>query len=54
MILSQLIELLKSADIPQNIDACRDEIAQLIPEVSIMFDYDQNNRYHQYDHQRDI
>ena len=49
MILSQLIELLKSADIPQNIDACRDEIAQLIPEVSIMFDYDQNNRYHQYD-----
>lgn len=49
MTLQQLIQLLKTSDIWQQIDAHRDEIAQLIPEVSVMFDYDQNNRYHQYD-----
>ena len=49
MTLQQLIQLLKTSDTWQQIDAHRDEIAQLIPEVSVMFDYDQNNRYHQYD-----
>lgn len=49
MTLQQLIQLLKTSDTWQQIDVHRDEIAQLIPEVSVMFDYDQNNRYHQYD-----
>lgn len=49
MTLQQLIQLLKQAERPEQIETYRTQITQLIPEVSIMFEYDQNNRYHQYD-----
>lgn len=49
MTLQQLVQLLKQADRPEQIEPYRTQITQLIPEVSIMFEYDQNNRYHQYD-----
>lgn len=48
MILQELIELLKMAESFKEINERREEIAVLIPEVSIMFDYDQNNSYHLY------
>ncbi len=49
MILSELIKLLKYADGTFEIDIKRAEIAELIPAVKIMFDYDQQNHAHQYD-----
>ena len=49
MTLQQLVQLLKQAERPEQIETYRTQITQLIPEVSIMFEYDQNNRYHQYD-----
>lgn len=49
MILSELIELLKYADSTFEIDIKRAEIAELIPAVKIMFDYNQQNHAHQYD-----
>ena len=49
MTLAGLIEILRSAEKPAEIDKYRDEIAGLIPDISIMFDYDQNNPYHCYD-----
>ena len=49
MTLQQLIQLLKQAERPEQIETYRTQITQLIPEVSIMFEYDQNNSYHQYD-----
>ena len=49
MILSELIELLKYADSTFEIDIKREEIAELIPAVRTMFDYDQQNHAHQYD-----
>ena len=49
MTLQQLIQLLKQAERPEQIETYRTQITQLIPEVSIMFEYDQNSRYHQYD-----
>lgn len=49
MVLNELIELLKSADSTFEIDIKREEIAELIPAVRTMFDYDQQNHAHQYD-----
>lgn len=49
MKLFDLINLLKTSESVQRIDEQRDTIAELIPEVSTMFDFDQKNRAHQYD-----
>lgn len=49
MTYEELIALLKSAEDYRAIDERREEIAELIPAVSVEFDYDQNNKYHQYD-----
>ena len=43
------INLLKSAKNPEIIDAHREEIAEWIPHVRRMFEYDQQNAAHQYD-----
>ncbi len=45
----ELIKLLKSADSAEKIDIHREEIAEIIPQVRVMFDYDQKNYAHQYD-----
>ncbi len=44
-----LIKLLKAAEFAEEIDSFRDEIAEIIPQVRVMFDYDQKNYAHQYD-----
>ena len=44
-----LLALLRNAEKAEDVDLYREEIAGLIPEVSIMFDYDQKHTYHQYD-----
>ncbi len=44
-----LIKLLKAAEFAEEIDSFRDEIAEIIPQVRAMFDYDQKNYAHQYD-----
>lgn len=49
MTFERLIQVLRNAQTPEDIDKYRKEIVELIPSVSIMFDYDQHNRYHQYD-----
>ncbi len=49
MNLSELIILLRTATTYEEINIRRNEIATLLPVVSIMFDYDQNNSYHIYD-----
>ena len=45
----ELLDLLKYSQNPEEIDSKRGEIAEWIPIVSRMFEYDQNNSYHQYD-----
>lgn len=45
----ELIILLKSAESVEVIDSHRNDIAELIPEVRIMFGFDQKNYAHQYD-----
>lgn len=45
----ELTELLKNSTKAEEIDDRREEIAEWIPAVREMFDYDQNNNYHQYD-----
>lgn len=45
----ELLNLLKSAQSPTEINDKREEIAELIPKIRIMFDFDQKNRAHQYD-----
>ena len=49
MKLSELLELLKTANSVEEIDEHREAMALLIPKVRIMFDYDQQNHAHQYD-----
>lgn len=44
----ELISILKQTKTVQEIDIHRDEIAELIPKVRIMFGYDQQNSAHQY------
>lgn len=41
--------LLKTAGTAEEIDKRREEIAELLPKVRIMFDFDQKNYAHQYD-----
>ena len=45
----ELIKLLKTAKSAEEIDKYREEIAELIPQVRRMFDYDQKNHTHQFD-----
>ncbi len=45
----ELIALLRTADTVEMIDERRDEIAELIPEVRNMFDFDQKSKYQNYD-----
>lgn len=49
MNLKELIRILRDAGTTKEIDRHRDEIADLIPAVRIMFGYDQQNLAHQYD-----
>ena len=49
MKLITLLQLLKHATTPEEIDIHREEIANLISSVKIMFNYDQHNKAHQYD-----
>jgi hypothetical protein len=47
--IKELCFLLKTAKDVSEIDEKRKEIVEIIPKVSIMFEYDQNNHAHQYD-----
>lgn len=49
MTLDELLILLKSAKVAEEINEQREQIAELIPKVRIMFEYDQKNHAHQYD-----
>ena len=49
MKLSELLNVLKTAETAEKMDAGREEIAALIPAVRTMFGYDQKNSAHQYD-----
>lgn len=49
MKLGKLLEILRSAEAPWEIAAYRDQIAELIHAVRIMFGYDQQHPAHQYD-----
>ena len=44
MNVKELIELLRTAQEPDEVDARRDEIKELIPQVEPMFDYDQKSK----------
>lgn len=46
---NELITLIKSATTAEAIEEHSEEIAELIPEVRIMFHFDQKNHAHQYD-----
>ncbi|MBQ7776308.1 MAG: HD domain-containing protein, partial [Lachnospiraceae bacterium] len=45
----EIIVMLKTATDAEKINACREAIAEWLPKVRIMFDYDQKNSAHQYD-----
>ena len=45
----ELIDLLKTANTPEELQKRREDIASLIPEVRPMFDFDHKNGYHMYD-----
>lgn len=45
----EILSLLKRAETAEQIDEHREDIARYIPEVRVMFDYDQKNHAHQYD-----
>ncbi|MCR5098455.1 MAG: HD domain-containing protein [Lachnospiraceae bacterium] len=49
MNLKELVRILRDSGTTNEIDKRRDDIADLIPAVSIMFGYDQQNLAHQYD-----
>lgn len=49
MKLSELLNVLKTAETVEEMDVRREEIAALIPAVRTMFGYDQKNSAHQYD-----
>ena len=49
MTTKSLIMLLRTAACFEEINNRREEIAVLLPEVAMMFEYDQNNSYHPYD-----
>lgn len=45
----ELITLLKSSETVSELNNHKEEIAEIIPKVKVMFDYDQKNSAHQYD-----
>lgn len=45
----RIIRLLKTAENVEQLEAAREEIAEVLPKVRIMFDYDQQNHTHRYD-----
>lgn len=45
----ELISLHKKSEHVEEIDKHREEIRKLIPQIGIMFDFDQKNAAHQYD-----
>ena len=49
MSFEQLIALLKTSETAEKIEEHREQIAELLPQVRVMFDYDQKNHAHQYD-----
>lgn len=49
MTTKSLVMLLRTAACFEEINNRREEIAVLLPEVAMMFEYDQNNSYHPYD-----
>ena len=49
MRVDELVELLRKATTAKEIDEKRDEIVNLIPKISVMIDFDQQNWAHQYD-----
>lgn len=49
MTFEELLHLLKTAVFAEEIDDRREEIAELIPQVKRMFDFNQQNHAHQYD-----
>ena len=46
---NEVITLFKNSTTAEEINTQRDEIAEWIPAIRVMFEYDQNNDYHQYD-----
>lgn len=46
---TELIRILKTAETAEEIDAYREQIARWFPRVRTMFEYDQQNKAHQYD-----
>ena len=49
MTYEELIRMLKEERDPQAVNARREEIAEILPTMRIMFDFDQKNHAHQYD-----
>jgi len=49
MALEDLIKLLKTAENVNEIDEKRTNISELLPDIEVMFDYNQHNSAHQYD-----
>lgn len=49
MNVKELCKLLREANSVYEIDSKREEIAELIPQIRVMFEYDQKNYAHQYD-----
>lgn len=47
--MKKILGVLKTAQSVEKINVLKEEIAQLVPAVRVMFDYDQQNAYHQYD-----
>lgn len=45
----EVLDLLRVSTTAEQINSRREEIAEWIPAIRVMFDYDQNNNYHQYD-----
>ena len=45
----ELITVLRNADTKEEMNDRREEMAGVIPDLRPMFDYDQQNRFHQYD-----
>lgn len=45
----ELMHALKAADCIKTLDSNRFELEKIMPEIAVMFDYDQKNQAHQYD-----
>lgn len=49
MTLEEILKLLKTAESVEIINGHSEEIAEIVPVIRIMFDYDQKNKAHQFD-----